>query len=256
MKTFLKNLLILPVLFSFSAVFAQPAIKLSEETHDFGEIIEGKLASYEFQVTNTGNQPLIINNVQPSCGCTSPHWTKEPIMPGKSGIIKATYNSAGRPGVFSKSLTIMANTGSPKLMHIKGVVVKKDEKVYTEEQKKNSAKISFEKSSFTVGKLEVGQKGIARIKVTNKGVEPLEIDNVTSPCNCTTFSLSKGSVKSGETAVLEISIAPKQKGAFKEEVSISSSDINTPSFRIYLEGEAVESFTPGMKEGAGSNPFK
>ena len=102
----------------------------------------------------------------------------------------------------------------------------------------------------------MGQKGIARIKVSNKGVEPLEIDNVTSPCNCTTFSLSKGSVKSGETAILEISIAPKQKGVFKEELSISSSDINTPSFRIYLEGEAVESFTPGMKEGAGVNPFK
>jgi hypothetical protein len=114
----------------------------------------------------------------------------------------------------------------------------------------------LEKSVFSVGKLEVGQKGTARIKVSNKGVDALEIDNVTSPCGCTTFIMNKGSVKSNDSGILEISISPKQKGPFKEEVTISSSDINTPSFRIYLEGEAVESFTPGMKEGAGANPFK
>lgn len=255
MKNIQNLFLVAGILFS-GMVIAQPSMKFSEETYDFGDIVEGKMASHEFQVTNSGNQPLIISNVQPSCGCTSPHWTKEAIMPGKSGSIKATYNSAGRPGVFNKSLTVNSNTGAPKILHIKGTVIRKEDKVYTEEQKKNSAKIVIEKSSFSVGKLEVGQKGTARIKVTNKGIEPLEIDNVTSPCNCTTFNLSKGSVKAGETATLEITIAPKQKGLFREEVNISSSDVNTPGFRVFLEGEALESFTPGMKEGAGSNPFK
>jgi hypothetical protein len=69
--------------------------------------------------------------------------------------------------------------------------------------------------------------------------------------------MSKSALKAGESGVLEVTIAPRQKGVFKEEVSISSSDINTPSFRVYLEGEAVESFMPSnMKEGAGSNVFK
>ena len=252
----IQNLFLAYGILFAGVVMAQPAMKISEDIHDFGEIVEGKMASHEFQVTNTGNQPLIISNVQPSCGCTSPHWTKEAIMPGKSGSVKATYNSAGRPGVFNKSLTVISNIGSPKILHIKGAVIKKEDKVYTEEQKKNSPKIVLEKSSFSVGKLEIGQKGTARIKVSNKGIDQLEIDNVTSPCNCTTFSLSKGSVKAGESAILEITIAPKQKGIFREEVNISSSDINTPSFRVFLEGEALESFTPGMKEGAGANPFK
>jgi hypothetical protein len=252
----IQNLFLAAGILFAGVVMAQPAMKISEDVHDFGEIIEGKMASHEFQITNTGNQPLIISNVQPSCGCTSPHWTKEAIMPGKSGAVKATYNSAGRPGVFNKSLTVISNIGSPKVLHIKGSVIKKEDKVYTEEQKKNSPKIVLEKSSFSVGKLEVGQKGTARIKVSNKGIDALEIDNVTSPCNCTTFSLSKGSVKAGESAILEITIAPKQKGVFREEVNISSSDINTPGFRVFLEGEALDSFTPGMKEGAGANPFK
>jgi hypothetical protein len=242
----------------FSAwAWAQPSIKVSKETHDFGEVTEGKMASYEFEITNTGNQPLIISNVQASCGCTSPHWTREAIMPGKSGVVKATYNSQGRPGVFSKSLTIMSNgTNGNKIVYIKGNVVKKEDKVYTEGQKAKSAKIAIEKSSFKVGKLEINQKGVARIPVSNQGLSPLEIDNVTSNCNCTTFNLSKGSIAPGETGILEISISPKNKGPFKEEINISSSDINTPFFRIFLEGEAVESFSPGMKEGAGSNIFK
>lgn len=256
----MKNLLSLAVALLTSAGFAiaQPTMKVSEETHEFGEVVEGKMASYEFQVTNTGNQPLIISNVQPSCGCTSPHWTKEPIMPGKTGTIKATYNSAGRPGVFNKSLTVVSNAANgSKVLYIKGNVIKKEDKVYTEEQRKNSAKIIIEKPAYKVGRLEVNQKGTARITVTNKGVDPLEIDNVTSPCGCTTFSMSKGSLKAGESAVLEVTIAPRQKGPFKEEISISSSDINTPSFRVFLEGEAVESFMPNnMKEGSGANIFK
>jgi len=256
MRKSIQKILLLAAITMTNLLLAQPAIKVTEESFDFGEIIEGKMASHEFQVTNSGNQPLILNNVQPSCGCTSPHWTKEPIMPGKTGIIKATYNSAGRPGPFNKSLTIISNVGSPKILHIKGNVVKKEDKVYTEEQKKNAPKIVLEKSTFSVGKLEVGQKGIAKIKITNKGIDPLEVDNVTSPCGCTSFSLSKGSVKAGETATLEVSISPKSKGIFREEVTISSSDINTPSYRIFLEGEALESFTPGMREGAGANPFK
>jgi hypothetical protein len=240
------------------AVLAQPAIKINKETHDFGEVIEGKMASYEFEVTNTGNQPLIINNVQASCGCTSPHWTREPIMPGKTGVVKATYNSQGRPGTFNKSLTVMSNSGAgSKIVYIKGTVIKKEDKVYTEEQKLKSAKITLDKSSFKVGKLEINQKGVAKITVSNKGLSPLEIDNVTSPCNCTTFNLSKGAIAPGESGILEVSISPKSKGPFREELNISSSDVNTPNFRVYLEGEALESFSSGgMKEGSGANIFK
>jgi hypothetical protein len=241
-----------------SVALAQPAIKVSKETHDFGDVTEGKMASYEFEITNTGNQPLIISNVQASCGCTSPHWTREAIMPGKSGVVKATYNSQGRPGIFSKSLTIMSNSNNGnKIVYIKGNVVKKEDRVYTEEQKAKSAKISIEKTSLKVGKLEINQKGIARIPVTNNGLSPLEIDNVTSPCNCTTFNLSKGAIAPGETGVLEVSIAPRQKGPFREQLSISSSDIINPLFSVFLEGEAFDTFNSGgMKEGQGNNIFK
>lgn len=90
-------------------------------THDFGKLQEGDPAVAEFTFKNTGDQPLIIQNVKPACGCTTPYWTKEPVAPGKTGTIKASYGTEGRPGSFNKSITV-TSTGGAKVLYIKGVV--------------------------------------------------------------------------------------------------------------------------------------
>ncbi len=79
--------------------------------HDFGKIKQGTPVTHEFKFTNSGKVPLVITNVQASCGCTTPDWTKEPVMPGGQGFIKATYNAAS-PGAFSKTVTVTANIES------------------------------------------------------------------------------------------------------------------------------------------------
>jgi hypothetical protein len=86
-----------------------PKIKFVEETHDFGNIKEGTQATYEFKFTNTGNAPLILESVQASCGCTTPEWSKDPIAPGQTGKVIATFNSSGRPGTFVKTITVKYN---------------------------------------------------------------------------------------------------------------------------------------------------
>ncbi len=70
--------------------------------------------------------PLVIERVQPSCGCTAPDWTKEPIAPGKTGMVKATYGTQGRPGHFEKTMTVFTNAGT-KLVSFKGTVEKAPE---------------------------------------------------------------------------------------------------------------------------------
>lgn len=100
-----------------------PQITFVKEMHDFGKIKEGVVAEFEFKFTNTGNQPLILSDVRASCGCTTPQWSKEPIMPGKTGMIKVAYNSLGRPGAFNKSITITTNIpDETKVLFIKGDV--------------------------------------------------------------------------------------------------------------------------------------
>ena len=77
--------------------------------HDFGKIKQGTPVTYEFKFTNKGKVPLVITNAQPSCGCTTPDWSRNPIPPGQQGFIKATYNAAA-VGPFNKSITVTANT--------------------------------------------------------------------------------------------------------------------------------------------------
>ncbi len=97
-------------------------VKFESETHDFGSIPQGTPASYTFVVKNTGKSPLIITNASASCGCTTPEWTKEPIKPGKTGYVKATYNAAS-PGPFTKSVTVMSNAkNSTVILYLKGDV--------------------------------------------------------------------------------------------------------------------------------------
>jgi len=83
---------------------------LDSTYRDFGTIAEGQQLDVAFRFRNTGRTPLVIARVQPSCGCTIAEQPKEPIAPGAEGQIRATFNSAGRPGVNHKTLFVTANT--------------------------------------------------------------------------------------------------------------------------------------------------
>ncbi len=98
------------------------AFRFVEETWDFKEISQGIPVSHVYEYENSGKEPLIISQVTASCGCTTPEWTKEPVLPGKRGIVKVTYNAA-KEGTFTKTVTILSNTGAPKYLTIKGDVV-------------------------------------------------------------------------------------------------------------------------------------
>ncbi|MBS1950661.1 MAG: hypothetical protein OJF59_000882 [Cytophagales bacterium] len=87
-----------------------PVISFNTTDHDFGTINEGQKVVFTYQVTNTGKAPLIIQNAQPSCGCTVPDWTKTPIAVGGTGFVKAEFDSHGKTGVQNKTITVTANT--------------------------------------------------------------------------------------------------------------------------------------------------
>jgi hypothetical protein len=100
-----------------------PELKLVTDNHDFGTVQEGPQAKFDFDFTNEGKEPLILQNVQASCGCTTPEWPKEPIMPGKKAKITAIYNTQGRPGPFTKTITVTSNAKTPtKTLTIRGTV--------------------------------------------------------------------------------------------------------------------------------------
>lgn len=92
----------------------QPIITFDKTEHDFGTILQGERVAYTFHFTNTGNVPLLISSVNSSCGCTVGDFSRDPVAPGKSGSIKATYDSKGHHGFQSRTLTVVTNTNPNK----------------------------------------------------------------------------------------------------------------------------------------------
>lgn len=125
----MKKLLILCAIvlgFAFTASAqsnTKPEFKFNEEKHDFGKIPQGKPVTTVFTYTNVGQEPLIVTQVQPTCGCTIADFTKTPVKKGESGTIKITYNAAVI-APFNKSITVVSNASTPtKIISIVGEVV-------------------------------------------------------------------------------------------------------------------------------------
>ena len=87
-----------------------PIIEFVESRHHFGDVKEGEVVNYSFQFKNAGDSDLLISSANGSCGCTVPSFSKEPIAPGNEGSIDVSFNSKGRHGMQSKTITVIANT--------------------------------------------------------------------------------------------------------------------------------------------------
>jgi hypothetical protein len=86
-----------------------PIIQFDQTEHDFGIILQGEKVSYTFKYKNIGNSDLIINNARASCGCTVPHYSREPIAPGQTGEIEVVFDSGNRSGKQTKTITVWSN---------------------------------------------------------------------------------------------------------------------------------------------------
>lgn len=253
--------IILSVLFlSLANLFAQPAFKFASESYDFGEIPEGPQAIYSFEFTNVGNEPLVISHAQASCGCTVPEWSKDTIKPGAKGFVKAIYNTAGRLGQFNKSITITYNnTADPsKVLFIRGTVVKPEEKpVYTKEQLDASPILVLDKTTYSFGKVERGQKVTQKFTVKNTGKGILKISEFHSGCNCITQELSKPEIKPGQSATLKVTYNPVGSNDVTDILTIKSNDITKDPVKLTLKAVVVETLNKKtiLNEGGNSVPF-
>lgn len=109
---------------SSDQLLSEQTLFLKEEVFDFGKIPQGKPVQHLFEISNKGIFPFKLDNVQASCGCTTPEWEQgKEIAPGKNSTIKVGYNAAAE-GPFTKLITITYNKSQTKLITIKGEVWK------------------------------------------------------------------------------------------------------------------------------------
>lgn len=166
----------LALLFVGMTAMAQKAgIYFEVKSHDFGKIKEeaGKV-TYVFNFKNNGNAPLVVNRVQASCGCTTPSWTKEPIEAGKGGSITVTYNPEGRPGMFTKTITVYSNAADEQtILIIRGEVIPRqssesnDFPVYL-------GGISAKAKVIQMNNIEKGKTQVRTLEIKNTEKMPIE----------------------------------------------------------------------------------
>jgi len=131
MKTIFK-FLILPIFFVLSCQtdrekFAQDTTVELDAVYDFGEVMQGEVVKAKFEIKNTGDVPLKIFEVKPTCGCTLASFTEEAVDPGKSAWVEAEVDTKGMFSNISKTITVMANTQPTTIpLKITGIVLSKD----------------------------------------------------------------------------------------------------------------------------------
>jgi hypothetical protein len=225
-----------------SAVFAQvaPKLKFREETYDFGAISEEKgPVTHEFVFTNNSSRPVKILKVQASCGCTTPGWSKEVVEPGKKGFIQASYDPKGRPGFFTKSLTVTTDLeANPVILQIKGQVTNGDE-VSTSDFPVGKGSLKLKVSSFNMGRVFLKDEYVVReFPVINSGAAPVHFTGKFIHPAYIKADVQPRTIGRGEKATIKISYngaLKNQYGFQSDNIEIETDDKINPvkSFSVY-----------------------
>lgn len=260
MKNHLKFALttLLLIYVSCNTINAQfGAIEFVESVHDFGQVKEelGPVA-YEFKFKNTGTAPLIIKDVQASCGCTTPTYTKDPVAPGKTGIIKAQYDPANRPGIFDKTLTITANTDpGMNFLKIKGFVIAKI-KTIEDEYPDTVGNLRMTSRFLNVGSVSTKMPVIKEFKVYNESPNSLTFQAPISLAPHLKFEISPKILPSKSVATIKITYDGKLKNDFGyvfDNFILPTNDKKNPRKEISVVAIVSEDFstlTPEQKATA------
>jgi hypothetical protein len=151
-------------------------LSFDTEMHDFGKIEEADgTVTFNFAFTNTGSLPLMIKQVHASCGCTSPSWSKEPVLPGNKGYVSATYNPSNRPGPFSKTINVVSNASTPnKVLTIKGEVIPKP-KSLEDIYRFSMDKIRLKTNHMSFSRVVKGKTGSQSVEIVNISDQPVKV---------------------------------------------------------------------------------
>lgn len=179
--SFKAILLLVSGLVISSNLFAQNefdgTVKFDRTVYDFGDILVSDGAKEcSFSFTNIGKEPVVINRVISSCGCTEPSWTKKPIRPGEKGEIKVTYKNDQGPYPFNKTITTyISGLDKPVPLRIKGVAYEK-EKSLKELYPYAVGSLGFREEVQDMGQIEQGLSKSEEIKVANISSKPLKVE--------------------------------------------------------------------------------
>jgi hypothetical protein len=228
------------VLFVFSANAQK--LEFDELVHDFGTVKEEVSSiTHAFKFTNTGDKPLQITHVQASCGCTTSGWTKEPVKPGETGEILATYRTSAGP--FDKYLTVTASGLPNVILHIKGNVTKKPEDLMATYPQTFGILRSKNKRDISFAQISSQQTTPSQaIEVANAGDEivNLTFENVPEHITVEAIPESLNPKQKGQIVVNVNGERRKKFGYSKDEITVKTGTNNEVLSITSIVAEKVE----------------
>ncbi len=235
----------------FQTGFSQQkkALIFREEVFNFGSVVESEGAVvHGFEFTNTTNRPITIVKVQPSCGCTTPDWSKEPVMPGKTGFIKASFDPKGRPGYFDKSLSVVTDVDNTTVqLRIKGQVV--SGVISERDFEKSLGNMGLQSSSFNMGKVFLKDEYLVKdFSWKNLSRNPIEISKEVSP-DFIIVDVNPSVVAPGEVGQIRLSYNGEKKNKYgfqSDNIEVHTNDPLMPIKSISVFA-TLEEFFPQME---------
>ncbi len=234
------------------AMMAQQAvITFERHEHDFGKINEadGKVTTI-FTFKNEGMEPLVLSNVRASCGCTTPKWPRQPIEPGQTGEITVTYNPNGRPGRFTKTVTITSNATEPTTrVTIKGEVIPKPAKPVDKYPVK-MGELSLKNKEIVFGKVNDQEAKTQEIEYTNQTDHEITVEILAAKGQEKYLDaiVTLANVKPNETGKIQVALTPQDghiygpfEGSFL--IVVNGKNEQTDEFKIIVRGDVEEDFS-------------
>lgn len=195
-----------------SAQHQGPHIVFNNTEHDFGTIKEeGGKVKHRFEFSNNGAQPLIINRVQASCGCTTSEYTKQPVTTGQTGFIEVSFDPLHRPGTFSKTITVSSNSNQPTtLLTIKGTVTPKP-RTLEDDYPQSIGSLRLQNNYISFMNITNGETPTSEMPVINTANEPITVTFEDKPQHLT-------------LEVIPQTLKPQEKGVIK--ATLRAKDVN------------------------------
>ena len=182
-------------------------VEFDKTVHDFGDIsVNDGPQTCTFTVKNVGKEPIAIYEVVTSCGCTDAQWTREPLQPGKSGMISATYKNEDGPVPFDKTLTVyIAGVSKPVILRLRGIVHETKKSLSELYGAVKLGSMGLKSLSYKVPNVLQGESSSDEAKVANLGKQPMKVTFTDVSPNLT-VEVVPATVPAGETAALRFSV--------------------------------------------------
>ncbi len=226
-----------------------PKMVFDNTVHNFGKIKEdrGKV-EYTFKFKNIGAEPIVIQNVNSSCGCTTPMWSKEPVPPSGTGFIKVVYNPLHRPGAFHKTVTIKSNAdNSPIVLQINGEVIPKVQPI-AEKYRFQMGPIRLKQRNIHIPEIYNDETKTQKIEIINTSNEDVKIsyNNNRSKPRYLKIKFIPETLKPKEKGIIEVTYDAKEKhdwGYVYDRIYLSFNDKTDYNNRINISAVIKEHFT-------------